>query len=217
MNPRNLIREKLGDDLWSKCHASTSSNGDLLAEEQLSPFPASKTYIIYGETGQFDFTMLPDGSYGIFIADGRKAVRLTRSGKEIESVLKENWDALTMCDPVALASLILKFFDGGIKSTHRVLSDANELRLFERDVGFGREWVLNSREMEKAQDLIGNTTVVQLGDSVVVRAATLCGWMHMKENLGIENLRISRSGEVRLDKREVLSEKIFEAVPNVAY
>lgn len=217
MNPSSLIRKELGDDLWSTCHANTSSNGDLLAEQSLSPFRDSKTYIIPGRTSQFDFRTLPSGSYCVFVADGRKAVRLTRSGKEIEFVLKEKWDALALCNPIVLASLILMFYDEGIKATHRVLSDAKDLRSFERNVGFGREWVLNAGEMQRIEDLIGDTTVRQLDDAVFIRAATLCGWMHDKQNLGIENIRILPSGEVQLGKREVLSERIFDSVPNVTY
>lgn len=71
--------------------------------------------------------------------------------------------------------------------------------------------------MKNAQDFIGNTTVAQLDDSVVIRAVTLCGWMHDKGNLGIETIRVVRSGKVQLDKREVLSKQIFASVPSIRY
>jgi hypothetical protein len=135
---------------------------------------------------------------------------LTREGKEVESLLEQNWTSLPLCNPVVLASLILTFFDDGIHSTHQVLPNAKALHSPKRHV-------LDEEEMKNAQDFIGNTTVAQLDDSVVIRAVTLCGWMHDKGNLGIETIRVVRSGKVQLDKREVLSKQIFASVPSIRY
>lgn len=211
MRPTDLIRDHLGQETWNKCRPTLSFTGDLEAVEELSPFQSSKTYIIHGETGQFDFPTLPTGSYCVYVADGRKAIRLTRIGREIESVLKENWNTLPNCDPVVLTRLILKFFDGGIRSTHSVLPDADALYAFEM------HYVLDEKEFKKSQELIGTTSVSRCEDMVVIRAATLCGWMHNKRNLGIEHIRISKSGEVHLDERKVLSNRIFKSVPQFRY
>ena len=211
MRPSDLIRNDLGEELWAECSLRMSSTDKLPVVEELSPFQSSKTYFIYGKTRQFDFPTLPHGSYCIYDADGRKAIRLTRQGKEIESVLNSNWHILTECSPVILANLILTFFDGGIRSTHRILADADAIHCH------GKNYVLNDLEFEKSQELIGTTSASRCDNAVVIRAVTLCGWMHDKQNLGIENIRILKSGEVQLEKRRVLSKKIFKSVPQIRY
>ena len=110
-----------------------------------------------------------------------------------------------------LSSLILKFFDGGIRATHRVLANAESLR------SDGKRYVLNEKEFGKAESLIETTRFIAEDDRFTIRAVTLCGWMHDKRNLGIEHIHISRSGDVQLDAREVLSKKIFKSVPAIRY
>lgn len=211
MNPASLIKNDLGEDVWRDCIPRTTAEGELPAVEVLSPFQSLKTYIVHGKTGQFEFATLPHGSYCIYVADGRRAIRLTRAGKEIESVLQENWSALPACDPVILANLILKFFDGGIRATHRVLRDADALD------SYGKGYILNQREWERIRDSIGKTLLSRHEDAVIIRAITLCGWMHDKRNLGIEHIRVLQSGKVQLEGRETLSKKIFTSVPQIRY
>ncbi len=211
MRPSDLIKNDLGEEVWAMCRPRGTSKGELSPVDWLSPFQSSKTYIIRGKTKQFDFPTLPHGSFCIYDANGKRAVRLTRAGREIESVLKENWNVLTSCDPVVLANLILTFLDGGIRSTHRVLTSANAL------LSQGNNYVLDEQEFMKSQERIGITSVSQREDAVVIRTLTLSGWMHAKRNLGIEHIHISKSGVIHLEKREVLSTKIFKSVPQVRY
>jgi hypothetical protein len=205
------MKDDLGEEVWAECSPRTSSSGEIDPTDELSPFPTSKTYLIHGRTRQFDFPTLPHGSYCVYDANGRRAIRLTREGKEIESVLGENWLLLPKCDPVVLARLILKFFDGGIRATHRVLINAESLR------SDGKHYVLNEKEFGKAEALIETTRFVFEDELLTIRAVTLCGWMHDKRNLGIEYIHISRSGDVQLDARQVLSKRIFKSVPAIRY
>ncbi|MCA9179504.1 MAG: hypothetical protein KDB14_33845 [Planctomycetales bacterium] len=73
------------------------------------------------------------------------------------------------------------------------------------------------RTSERVQGLIGTTSASRSDDLFDIRAVTLCGWMHDKRNLGIEHIHISKSGAVHLEKREVLSKKIFKSVPQIRY
>jgi hypothetical protein len=208
MNPVDLIAADLGPELseqWKQC------SPDIKPIDELSPFAISNTYRIYGATRQFDFPCLPHGSYGLYDANGRRAIRLTIAGKEIEQVLKENWEHLPKCDAVKLASLVLKFYDGGIRSAHRVLKDRLTL------LNDGRNYVLNQREVDRISANIGETAVELASGEIHLRAVTLCGWMHAKQNLGIEHLRIDENGKVRLDKRVVLTKKTFLSVPGIRY
>ena len=218
MRPIDLIREDLGEEMWSDCELRLSSDGELLPSDQLSPFESSKTYVIHGKTGQFEFTTLPHGSYCLYLVNGRRAIRLTRDGREIEQVLEDAWQSLIDCDPVVLATLVLKFFDGGIHESHQVLRNSDCLISCEGIPKlFAKDYVFDESELAKSQKLIRATSVTPCGDTLVVRAVALRGWMHDKRNLGIERIHISKSGKVSLEERQVLSERIFEAVPPIMY
>lgn len=204
--------------MWRDCEPRLLSDGELEPAEELSPFEQPKTYIILGKTGQFDFTTLPHGSYCVYAVNGLRALRLTRAGKEIEQVLEENWQSLTDCDSVILARLILKFFDGGIRECHHVLANADGLvPRKEMPSQFSKGYVLDERELARSQKLIGTTSVTQQSDTIILRAVTLRGWMHDKRNLGIERIHISKLGRVSLEERQLLSERIYEAVPPIMY
>lgn len=211
MRPIDLIKGDLGEDVWRACSSRTPCSGEIRPAGELSPFSTSKTYVIHGRTKQFDFPTLPGGSYCVYDANGKRAIRLTREGKEIESVLGENWLLLPKCDPVILSGLVLMFFDGGILSTHRVLLNAESLLSNERG------YLINEKEFVKAEPLIDSTKFVAEDGLLTIRAVTLTGWMHDKQNLGIEHIHISRSGDVQLDARKVLSKKIFKSVPSIRY
>ena len=214
MNPVELIKRHLGTAEWEQCKKSWLEPAIIKQADELSPFPAFKTYVVHGTTGQFDFPMLPRCSYGVYAANGFKAVRLTRTNKEFEKVLAEEWLSLAACDPVVLARLILMFYDGGIQASHRILGNANDLT----EICQSRQgYVLNDRQYASVIDRIGNTEIQQQADAIVLRVVTLRGWMHDKRNLGIERIHIIRSGCVSLERREVLSSRIFKSVPAIRY
>jgi hypothetical protein len=139
---------------------------------------------------------------------------LTRAGKEIERILRQEWALLLKLNPVQLASLVLGFYDDGIKASHRVLAGAQDLRDLARPP---RDYRINEHAFAKAMAAIGETCCTVEGDTVKLRAVTLCGWMHDKRNLGIESVVISKDGTVAIGPREVLAEKIFDEVPPIAY
>jgi len=177
-------------------------------------FRSFKIYRIRGVTGQFDFVTLPHGSYGYYAANGREAIRLSRQGKEIEKILSTDWAALPDVNPVPLASLVLAFFDEGIKATHQVLANRTSLEVMCRDP---RNFQLTDEVKTNHLSKLGETTIQLLHDTVMIRAITLCGWMHRKQNLGVECLKIARTGRVTFEPRLVLSEKTFNRVPGIRY
>ena len=158
--------------------------------------------------------MLPRGSFGYYAANGREAVRLTRTGKEIERVLAAEWAGLPAQNSVKLASFVLEFYDGGIKASHHVLADAEELRAMSAPPS---DYRINESVLSLALPALGKTSCKVDGDTVKLRAVTLCGWMHDKQNLGIEMITISKNGAVHLGQREVLAENIFDEVPGILY
>jgi hypothetical protein len=212
MDPIELIQRDLGKQEIER--ARESWREPIVSPYRSCPFVTIDTFIVRGQTGQFDFPSLPTGSYGFYAANDVDAVRLTRGGKEIERILAGEWPLLPNADSAALASFILMFYDGGIKATHSVLADAESLRTF---AGSRKGFEIDEQEFNRCLTSIGTTCSLMEGDQFLIRAVTLCGWMHDKRNLGIERLRVARDGEVILDERLVLSRGIFKGIPHIRY
>jgi hypothetical protein len=214
MNPVDLIKRHLGPVEWERCRQAWAEGSIVNFQQELDVFPDHKIYLVHGQTQQFDFPMLPHCSYAYYAANGREAVRLTRAGKEIEGIFAANWSSLPAQNPVKLASLVLGFYDEGIKASHHVLADVNELLAM---CNRPRTYRVNEDSLASVRARIGTTTCKMEDDIVKIRAVTLCGWMHCKQNLGVETIAISNEGIVTLGEREVLAEKIFDEVPGVIY
>ncbi|MEW4453185.1 hypothetical protein AB1L30_10955 [Bremerella sp. JC817] len=212
MKPIDLIRKDLGEEVWSECYTLSR---EIEPDPRLSPFATSKTYMILGRCSQFDFPGIRIGTYCLYDANERRAIRLTRAGKEIETILSDNWAQLPNCDPQVLSQLIFMFFDGAMMSSHCVLQNSDSLRSFGKGLSFGEEFVLDEKEFWKAEPNIETTRSTVKNDLLTIRVVTLSGWGFDKRNLGIEHIRISSSGDVELCPREVLSKKIFKSVPSI--
>ncbi|TWT56283.1 hypothetical protein [Allorhodopirellula solitaria] len=218
MNPIELVKRGLSPEEWdAACQFWREPIEPIQEVADECPFARHRLFIVYGRTRQFDFPTLPHGSYGYYAANGRSAIRLTRINKEIQTILADEWADLPASDPVRLASLILKFFDAGIKASHHVLRDANELRNFGKPRHSMKNYQLSEKEFQMAMPHISSTESTLDGKCVALRAVTLCGWMHDKRNLGIESLTIASDGNVSFAKRQVLSRGIFDRVPAIRY
>jgi hypothetical protein len=141
-------------------------------------------------------------------------VRLTRADREIETILATNWSSLPEQNPVKLTSFVIGFYDDGIKASHHVLVDADELRDL---TASPNKYRINESDFARMLPKICKTFCKVEGDTIQLRAITLRGWMHCKGNLGIETMTIARNGRVELGKREVLAENIFDRVPGIRY
>jgi hypothetical protein len=218
MNPIELVRDDLRRDPSVTARPQILDALHEIPDE--NPFLRHRLFIVYGTIGQFEFPALPSGSFAYYAADGRKAERLTRKHREIESLLADEWDALPVADPVRLARLVLRFYDGGIRSSHDVLRDANDLREMTKPRREGPlcGFELNVREFAAVLPRVGATVASSLSDGTLsIRAVTLLGWMHTKQDLGIESFTIDRNGAVHFAERIVLTRRIFAALPNIRY
>lgn len=215
MNPVELVKRDLTPEEWDAACQSWREPIQELPDQ--CPFARHQLFIIRGRTKQFDFPTLPRGSCGYYAANGRSATRLTRENREIRSILADEWAELPESDPVCLASLILSFYDAGIKARHRVLKDADGLRSLENPTHAVKNYELNVKEFSKALPEIGLTEMAFDGAVLFLRAVTLCGWMHRKHNLGIESFTITSVGVVAFQKRHVLSNNVFRRVTAIRY
>ena len=210
MNPIELIKYQLNTDESSDSYSVCELPEDC-------PFANHRLFVVTGRTKQFDFPTLPIGSMGYYVANGYQAIRLTRKDKEIEAILSEEWEHLSEADPVRLASLILKFYDGGIRATHHVLENLDALLNFSGSEKHFRGYELNEKQLSIVAPEFGSTELIKEKDFLRVQAVTLCGWMHDKRNLGVERFTIDRDGHPTFEKRQVLARKVFRRVPRIRY
>jgi hypothetical protein len=212
--PIDLIKWDLGITGWQQARRAWAESSIIALDQDLSVFNGYKIYRVRGDDSQFDFPMLPHCSFGYYAANAQEAVRLTRGGKEIQFILANEWPFLASACPVHLASLILCFYDGGIKASHHVLADADDLRSM---CAPRREYRLDEEMFAKASKDLGVTSFRLEENKAVVRAITLMGWMHHKTNLGIETLTIHDNGNVELSERRIMAERIFDKTPQILY
>ncbi len=210
MNPITLII----NDLNGKHNAKQRKEGSdsIQLNEEFPLLGPYHIYVVRGETDQFDFPMLPYGSYGYYAANGYKAICLTRTGKEIEQILQEAWPTLAHISVLSFSSFILQFYGSSSKETHHVLASKEDLLTYPKD------YVLNSQEYQKIHTSVYKTCFLQISETeIIIQALTLKGWMHEKHDLGIEVFHILNQGSVHFEERKVLSTTIFTGVPEIHY
>lgn len=156
----------------------------------------------------FDFMSLPYGSYAYVAVCEHGAIRLRRRGRELETFLKHEWSSLKKADPVHVADFLLTFLNDGIKDQHAVIRDFEEIeqRNFESNN-------VNMEAVNSIKEKLGTTNKKMIGDQLVVRAISLRGWMHTKQELGAQTVTIATTGAVTVSTRQVLCSKIFKAIP----
>ncbi len=138
---------------------------------------------------------------------------MTRERKEIEQLLEEEWNILPERPAVELAVFLLPFYDNGIKEAHTVISTKEDF-----DRLYSDAFEINRTELERISTDVGKTEYSEITDAeVVLRIVTLMGWMHTKNNLGIETLHVEKNGRCYLEKRKVLSRNIFLKFPDLRY
>jgi hypothetical protein len=72
MNPVDLIKRNLGPTEWERCRQAWAEDSIIKLLQHVPLFREWKFYLVRGQTGQFDFPMLPHGSYGFYAATAQK-------------------------------------------------------------------------------------------------------------------------------------------------
>ena len=206
MDDQTLIRSDLENSGID--HSSMSISG--VGQTQL--FQKHRIYIVRGGYSQFEFVSLPNGSYCYYSVRHASAICLTRKNLEIQNLLQREWDYLPSLNLSRVVEFVLNFYDGGIKNSHHVINDLNDLNQMD-----GQHRKINRAAIQPVSNEIGSTTITLDNDVYKIRAITLMGWMHAKQDLGIERLSIHRTGEIEFDAREVLCQNTFTKLPGILY
>lgn len=204
MNTETLIAECLGVDSLDGLSVAEAASPAIFKSYQLF----TVHYYGRGQNRPFDFVSLPHGSYAYVAVCQHGAVRLRHRGRGLETVLRHEWNFLKKADPVDLAQLLLTFLNDGIKYEHSVIRSFDEIMKWDLE-----SKNVNMEALRLIKEEIGTTTSTIVDGRLKIRAISLRGWMHTKQELGIQNLSIASTGTVAVSTRQVLCGQVFTTIP----
>ena len=148
---------------------------------------------------------------------------LNSTNGRINELVAERWEFLFFQPADLLGNLLMQVFHGGLCS-HVILADADKLAEYGWFTAYGShgarkecDYEISKDEYKRVRRQIGRTVKSRVGDSIVLRLVTICGWMHKKDELGIERITLRPDGSIEFAQRQILSERIFEKMPDLMY
>ena len=159
-------------------------------------------------------SMLPDlSSSGMFAFDGMSLFYLNHTDPEdLQRVLAVEGRPLDQADAYLLASIFAEAILRRDNHDHVVLPSPDMLIQYEK-----RGYRLDQREFIRCVDQIKSPSVASDSQGGwLMSFLTLHGWMHKKETLARQEVRISANFSIR-HQEAILSRKIFSRVPRLRY
>lgn len=156
---------------------------------------------------------LPDlSSCGMFAFDGMSLSYLNHTDPEdLQRVLAAEGRPLDQADAYLLASIFAEAMLRRRNDDHVVLRSPDIL------IQYDRRYQLDQREFIRCVDQIKSPSVASDSQGGwLMSFLTLHGWMHQKETLARQEVRISANFSIR-HQETVLSRKIFSRVPRIRY
>lgn len=191
--------------------------GDLIPLEEAGFFKTQRVFIAYGETDLLPHRCLPNGSLGYFAFDGRVVRMIGRSLPSLSKLFAAERRPLQEADPVPLAQFICDVALPRDGSGHSVVAAVEDIEQFGRSDSFGGDYRVNRVKLDRVRDLIEPPAVLPHERGWTLRFTTLYGWMHEKQELGVERLEVSPMFEFQRSDRQVLARGIFAGTPSVIY
>lgn len=177
-------------------------------------FPDTKIFAIKGPG--FERPSLPSSSYMYFAynpATKSDPVELTPRNGALNDLLAAHWQLLPQVPPVRLAAFVLTM---GIVGTvgHDVLRVVGDLDdPVRRDQGY----LLTAEARRLVADSSLATSLDKVDNGIVIHALTLFGWMHKKQDLGVTDIHVSGSGDLRFGDRQSICRPVFRNIPVIYY
>ncbi len=202
--------------------AETDFSYELLGEPQLINTEFIEQSVLFtlsaSDPGLLPFAVMPVGSWGVFAFDGHGLSILYPDDDSCERLLRLEKRSLTEADPKSLAQLLclvrLKQAKGCVH--HVVIECAEALRTFAW-TGF-EGYQVSESELQIVQDTIIPPLITDLpGSGWELSFTTIHGWMHQLNELGIEVIHVTPEFTFRRQPRQVLSKRIFQAIPSIRY
>ncbi len=105
----------------------------------------------------------------------------------------------------------------GNNSHHVVESSADILEYGSHRKGRHNQYVVNSEALEQHGPSLQPPSIIDEDEAWVVRCHTVYGWMHQKTDLISNHYRVDKASFAIERESDVLSRKIFTAVPMIRY
>jgi hypothetical protein len=180
-------------------------------------FIVHSVFSVFGERGLLPLPALPGGSWGLFVTNGRRMWLLRPHDYSLYHLFRAEGRPLHEADPVSMAQFIcdVLFTSGGKR--HVVVADAGAVRRYRGETSLD-EYVVNDRELDRVSDEVAQPSIQNQADGGWrLTFASLLGWMHDLQDLGNEQIDISRDFRIVACRRTCLSKRVFRSVPSVDY
>jgi hypothetical protein len=201
---------------WLGARADFSYEVSQPERHDLSFFRAHTIFRVSGERDLFPFPTLPAGSFGLLATNGSSITLLHPLDDSLQELFRAEQRPLNEAAPQSLAQFICDVRFSSRCARHAVLANAEALRTFPSRERSG--YLLDSREWARVCNDIAPPAVQTRADgSSRLTFTSLFGWMHELQNLGTEQLDISRDFRIVRRDRRTLSDRIFSSVPHVRY
>lgn len=174
-------------------------------------------FTVLGEMGLFPYRALPSRSWGIFAADGGELFLLEPEPSSLSALLAREGRPLDEGDPTDLAQLFcLILLSGAHSSGHDVVQSPNHLRAYTWN-GLEGYRVNEASLQSVANQIVPPSIRGTVHEGWTLEFATVAGWMHETNELGIERFAIAPDFNVSRSARRILHNRIFSETPHIMY
>lgn len=180
---------------------------------------ASCVFFVFTRDGLLEGRVLPSGgSFGLFALGPGGLQYLNRQPERLAELLRHEDLSLETCSPMVLAELVSEALGRDGNEAHAVLSSQEHLERYDGGLDVVRDqYQLNPTEWERVRHLVHAPAITGTkATGWQLEFCSLFGWMHLKENLVRHRFRLS--GEYHIvQEQQILSRRIFKAVPGIRY
>lgn len=180
-------------------------------------FVKHSIFSVMAERGLLPRPALPSGSFGYFAWNGSAIYLLRPDDDSVPTVFQHEDRALNEADPCWLGQFLCDVLLSPGCHRHVVLANEEALTTFGQDMP-GGGYILNSNEVARIAGQVPPPSIArQASGEWLLTYASLTGWMHEVQELGLERLTISTDFRLTARVRTKLSRRIFRSMPLIRY
>lgn len=199
--------------------ASTSFEYEVCAPQHVEQtfFVRHSIFTVLAEYGLLPFTALPTGSWGYFASTGESIILIRPSDDSLPSLLRCEARDLCEGDPRWMGQFLCDIQFSPNCLNHVVVANADAISTFAQNVPDGG-YVLDEGEFERTRHSIPAPHICKTqAGGWRLTFASLYGWMHDVQELGVEQIEISSDYRISGRGRTKLSRRMFLEVPYIRY
>lgn len=182
-------------------------------------FVEHRVFSVSGERELLPFSALPSGSWGLFSIGPEGIERLGPRDGSLTRLLRAEGRPLHEGDSLGLVRLICRLELSENVSDHTIVRGEDHLRHFGPASEPWLGYEVDEAQLRRARARLRPLSIEPLADEGgwSVQFTSVYGWMHEKEELGLESLLVSPDYVITRQERIVISQRIFSKTPSFMY